>query len=337
MSNLKAHSRISTLLLTVLVVIVFSGTACNRQEQAGPPEKITIAYATIPHAALFHIALAKGFFSAEGLDVTPQSHEFGKVSLDSVLEGKADLATAADTPIMFAVTGGKSIYTIATIATSNKSMAIVARKDRGISGPSELRGKKIGVSRGTAAEFFMDSFLSTRGIDRKEVKVIDLNPHEMLDALTKERVDAVSVWDPTLTNIERVLKDHAIVFYDDTIYSDIFCIAARQEFVKKHPEAVRKVLRALIRAEYFMKQNKEESLRIIAEATKTDKEFLGEILKSFDFRVTLDQPLVVSLEDQTRWAQQSKLTGGSAMPNYLNFIYFDGLQSVKPEAVRIIR
>jgi NitT/TauT family transport system substrate-binding protein len=337
MSNLKAHSRISILAFAALVAIVFSGTGCKRQEQAGPPEKITIAYATLPHASLYHIAFAKGFFSAEGLDVTPQSHEFGKPALNSLLEGKADLATPADTPIMFAVTGGKSIYVIAMIATSNKASAIIARKDRGIVRPSDLRGKKIGIARGTIAEFFMDSFLSTHGMDRKEVKVVDLKPHEMLDALARGRVDALSIWNPVLKNMEKALGNNATVFYDETIYSDILCIASGQEFAKKHPETVRKVLRALIRAESFMKQNTEESLRIIAEATKTDKELLGEILKSFDFRVTLDQTLVVSLEDQTRWAQRNKLTGGAAVPNYLDFIYFDGLNSVKPEAVRVIR
>jgi NitT/TauT family transport system substrate-binding protein len=337
MFNLKARSRISILALAALAVIVFSGTGCKRQEQAGPPEKLTIAYITLPHASLVHIAFAKGFFSAEGLDVTPQSHEFGKPALNSLLEGKADLATPADAPIMFAVTGGKSIYVIAVIATSKKASAIIARKDRGIVRPSDLRGKKIGLSRGTLAEFFMDSFLSTHGMDRKEVKVVDLKPHEMPDALARGRVDALSIWQPVLKNMEKALGNSATVFYDETIYSDILCIASGQEFAKKHPETVRKVLRALIRAESFMKQNTEESLRIIAEATKTDKELLGEILQSFDFRVTLDQTLVVSLEDQTRWAQRNKLTGGAAVPNYLDFIYFDGLNSVKPDAVKIIR
>ena len=327
----------AVMLLTVAAVFVCSGTGCTRQEQAGPPEKITIAYSSIPHTALFHIAFAKGFFSAEGLDVTAQPHEFGKLALNSLLEGKADLATPADTPIMFAVTGGKSIYVIAMIATSNKATAIIARKDRGIIVPSDLRGKRIGIVRRTTAEFFMDSFLSTRGIDRKEVKVVDLTPNEMPNALARGRVDAVSTWNPVLKNAQKALGDNAIVFYDENIYSDIFCIAAWQEFVKKHPEAVRKVLRALIRAEAFMKQNHEESRRLIAEFIKVDETILDELWNSFDFRVTLDQTLVVSLEDQTRWALRNKLIDGTAMPNYLDFIYFDGLNSVKPEAVKIIR
>ena len=183
----------------------------------------------------------------------------------------------------------------------------------------------------------MDSFLSTRGIGRKEVKIIDMKPNEMPDALIKGKVDAVSTWNPTLKHLQKGLGDNGLIMYDETIYSETFCVAAWQEFIKKHPEAIKKVLRALIRAETFVKQNPEESRRLVAEFIKTDKALLDEIWDSYDFRVTLDQSLLVSLEDQTRWALKNRLTGGTDMPNYLDFIYFDGLRSVKPEAVRIIR
>jgi NitT/TauT family transport system substrate-binding protein len=54
-------------------------------------------------------------------------------------------------------------------------------------------------------------------------------------------------------------------------------------------------------------------------------------------RVTLDQVLLVDLEDQTRWLLKGGLTVRKDMPNYLDFIYTEGLLAVKPEAVRILR
>jgi ABC-type nitrate/sulfonate/bicarbonate transport system substrate-binding protein len=314
-------------------------TACpgKTEKSTAPPEKITIAYSTAPNAVLFHIAYIKGFFSAEGLHVIPQAHEFGKLALDSLIEGKADLATQSDTVFMFAVTAGKQICSIAMISTSNRATAIVARKDRGIAGALDLKGKKIGVPRGTTGEFFLDSFLSTERISRQEVEIIDLRPNDMTDALLQKRVDAVSVWNPALKKIQKELGEKGIVFYDETLYSDIFCVAARQEFVKKNPEAVKRVLRAFIRAETFVKQNPDESCLLVAEFVKTDKALLDEIWHLYDFKVTLEQSLLVSLEDQTRWAQRNKLTSGTEMLNYLEFIYIDGLRSVNPEAVKIIR
>jgi ABC-type nitrate/sulfonate/bicarbonate transport system substrate-binding protein len=337
----KLHCGIWNLLrwLVFFAFFTLSITACQERSEksAGPPEKITIAYPTSILSILIGIAFEKGFFSAEGLEVTPQPHEYGKVALQSVLEGTADLAVVADTPVMFAITGGKKIYTIAVITKSNKGEAVVVRKDRGISSPLDLKGKNIGVTMGTAGDFFLDSFLSTRGISRGEAKIIDMKPGEMLDALVTGKVDAVSTWQPLLISLQRKLGEDGITFYDEIIYTEIGLIAARQEYVEKHPEAVKKVLRALIGAETFVKENPDESRRLVAEFIKVDKALLDEIWNSFDFRVTLEQSLFVSLEDQTRWAQQEGLTGGTDLPNYLDFIYFDGLQSVKPEAVRIIR
>jgi NitT/TauT family transport system substrate-binding protein len=130
--------------LCLFLLCILSLPSC-RKESGRPPEKIIIAYSTAPDAAFFHIAFTHGFFSPEGLDVTAQPHEFGRLALNSLLEGKADVPTAADTAIMFAVTGGKRIHIIATIATSNKGMAIVARQDRGIAVPADLKGKRIGL------------------------------------------------------------------------------------------------------------------------------------------------------------------------------------------------
>jgi len=83
-------------------MLVFLGTAivvtvCRKhpEKSAEPPEKVTTAYSAILHTGLFHIALTKGLFPAESLEVTAQPHPFGKVVLSAVLHGKANPATLA--------------------------------------------------------------------------------------------------------------------------------------------------------------------------------------------------------------------------------------------------
>ena len=324
--------------IVLLLTFVILSASCQKPEkQAGPPEKITIAYATHLNAVLVHIAFAKGLFKEEGLDATPQPHAFGKPALQMVLDGKADIATAADTPIMFAVMDGRKIAILAVIDSSDRNLGIVARRDRGISRPSDLKGKTIGITLGTGGDFFTETFLIVHGIDRKQVTIIDLKQDEMAAALATGKVDAASSWHPFLTQLQKDLGTKGLTFYSETIYTEAFCVAAGQDFVKQRPEAVKKVLRALIRAEAFLKQHPEESRRLVAEFIKVDKALLDEIWDIYNFRVTLDQALLVDLEDQTRWAIKNRLTTPRDMPNYLDFIYVDGLRAVKPEAVRIIR
>lgn len=324
------------------ILLIFSLMVClmsckKAEKTVGPSEKITLAYTTLPNSVLVHIALLKDYFSAEGLDVTPQPHAFGKVALKAVIDGQADLATVADTPIVFAVMAGKPVYTLAVIQTSNKNEAIIANTDRGIRTPADLNGRSVGVTLGTTSDFFADTFFVANGIDRKLVRVIDMKPEEMHEALITGKVDAVSTWNPHLQIMLKSLGSKGIIFYGETLYTETFCLAAQQELVKARPEAIKKALRALIRAEAFVKQNPEESRRLVAEFIKVDKALLDEIWDVFDFKVTLDQSLLVTLEDQTRWMIKNRLTDKTDMPNYLDFIYSDALQAVKPEAVRIIR
>jgi ABC-type nitrate/sulfonate/bicarbonate transport system substrate-binding protein len=336
MIHFQKHLRFAALFLSTLLFIVFTIDGCQ-QQKTSPPEKVTIAYSTAFNAVLAHIAFAKGYFKEEGLDAVPQSHAFGKLALDAVLDGKADIATAADTPIMFAIMSGKSIKIIAVIQTADRNSGIVSRHDRGIMKPSDFKGKSIGVTRGTTSDFFTAAFLISQGIDTKKVKIIDTRPDEMIAALDTGKVDAVATWNPALTQLQKQLGNKVHTFYVNILYTENFCLAAQREYVKKNPETIKKVLRALIKAETFSRQHPEEARHLVAEFIKADKTILQEIWNSYNFRVILDQALLVDLEDQTRWAINNKLTSRRDMPNYLDYIYMDGLQAVKPEAVRIIR
>ena len=265
------------LILMFLSMLAMTLLSCDKKAAVEPREKITFAYTESTGSALVHIAVAKGYFAEEGLDVTTQSHAFGKIALDAVIEGKADMAIAADTVIMFAVMGGQQITTLAVIATANKNMAILARKNRGISRPADLKGKTIGVVRGTVSDFFADAFLTAHGIDRKQIAIIDIQPGEMAKALGTGRVDAVSIWQPALIQLQKHIENRGQTFSNETVYTFALGVIALQDFVKQHPEAVRKVLRALIKAENFARQYPEESWQLVAKFVKTDKDFIGRI------------------------------------------------------------
>ena len=327
---------VSTLVLLSLIAGFASGCT-PPDKKASPREKITIAYTAAPDAVLVHIAFAKGFFAEEGLDATPQPFAFGKLALESVMEGKADLAAVGDTPFVFAALNDRKITTFATILTSNRNNAIVARRDRGIAKPSDLLGKKIGVTRGTTSDFFLYSFLLFHGVDEKKEIFIGMNPGEMSEAMSTGKVDAVSTWSPFRQQVQKKLGSDGVTFFGETLYTETFCVAATQEYVSRNPETVKKVLRALIKAESFVKQHPEESRRLVAEFTKTDKMILEDTWDVFTFEVALDQGLLVNFEDQTRWVIKNRLATRTDMPNYLDFIYDNALRSVKPAAVRIVR
>ena len=128
-----------------------------------------------------------------------------------------------------------------------------------------------------------------------------------------------------------------ITFHDKDIYRYTFNVVATQEFIRKNPDKVRKVLGALVRAEEFVKVNPAATQNIVANFSGIEVAIVRNIWADASFAVTLDQALILALEDETRWAMNSRLIDKRKIPNYLDFLYLDGLLSVKPEAVRILR
>ncbi len=335
----KHHPVAATAAFLAVLAIIGSFSACTRSDQKSPalPEKITIAYSTPPYSVLIDIAQNRGYFLEEGLDVTPRVYTYGKLAFDALLEGKADIATVGETPFILAVMKGNTVSLIATIQTSNKNNAIIARKDKGILAPPDLKGRKIGATFGTIGEFFMDAFLVSHGISRKDMKVVNLAPEAMQNALANGDVDAVSSWNPNAVQLLKALGNKGTVFYDADIYTQTFNVVANREYIHKNAGRVNKVVLALVKAEKFASQNPVEAQKIIAARSGMDMASIGSMWNDNTFSVTLDQSLLLAMEDESRWAVKSGLTAGAKIPNYLDYIYFDGLASVKPKAVRILR
>ena len=55
------------------------------------------------------------------------------------------------------------------------------------------------------------------------------------------------------------------------------------------------------------------------------------------FSLSLDQSLIAAMEDEARWMIKNNLTTEKQVPNFLDYIYEDGLKAINPEAVNIIR
>ncbi|HEY3275149.1 MAG TPA: NrtA/SsuA/CpmA family ABC transporter substrate-binding protein [Syntrophorhabdaceae bacterium] len=313
--------------------------ACTRTEDkpAGPPEKITIAYSATTDAALAEVAQSRGFYREEGLEAIARVHPYGKLALEDLLAGKADFATVAETPIVFAIMKGEKISIIATIQTSEVMNAVLARKDKGVRSPGDLKGKKIAATLGTTSDFFLDALLGVHGISRKEVTIVDLKAEAMPAALAQGKVDAVSTFAPYVALTQKKLGKNVTTFRDKDIYRSTFNVITTQEFIRKNPEKVKKMLRALVKAERFVRANPAEAQKIVADFCGVELSVVRDIWADTRFAVMLDQPLLLAMEDESRWAIDNRLTRARMVPNYLQFIHIDGLKSIKPEVVRILR
>ncbi len=287
-------------------------------------------------ASLFHVAQTQDYFRQEGVEVIPQPHITGVAAVQSLIKGESDLAISSDTPFVLAVLNGEKLTMLASLASSSRYNVIIARKDRGVLLPNNLKGKKVGVVAGSTAHFFLHSLLVANGLSHRDIILKYYEAGEPIrTALKNGDVDAISYWSNAVSLLEQSLGDEAVYFYDETLYSDNACLSSKPEFVRTHPEAIRKILRALLRAELYIRTHPDMVKKDVAVFTGNEQTVFNKAWETITFRLALDAALLVSLEDQTQWAIRHDLAAKQAMPDYREYMAPDFLRSVKPSAVRL--
>lgn len=322
--------------MRVVLVLTFCGlflSGCLKPFQQ--PEKIVISVGTTILSALVYVAEDRGYFKEEGLAVSLQPTPTGTEALKTVVEEKADLATCTETPVMLTIMDGKKIYILSTIADSEIADVIVARRDRGISKPQDLQGKTIGVPPLVNVQYFFDTFLLDNGIPRTKTKVVQIKTDELNETLLRGKVDAVCVWEPLQSELMEKLGANGQVFSGVGSYRSTWQLVAMQDFVKKHPDTVKKVLRALIKAKGFVIEHPETALQITANYLHVDKSTLETSWKGNNYKVTLSQAVLISLQDQARWVVQKESKDKKAIPDFLDSFYLEGLKSIDPTLVSV--
>jgi ABC-type nitrate/sulfonate/bicarbonate transport system substrate-binding protein len=315
--------------------------ACSPRPPAEKPIPLVIAVSSPLHAGLVEVAAAQGLFRREGLDVRVDALGSGPRSLAAMRDGKADLATCAETVVVLAALRGQPVSVLASIATGTRMTALVARHPA-IGSPKDLGGKRVGVPRGTTAEFFLDSLLVRHGVERGSVRVVDLKPADAADALERGEVDAVAIWEPYAHQARDRLGNAARVFHAEDIYFETHDLVSRPGFARERPGVAEKVLRALVGAEALLRDRPDVGRSAIREGIARvtpgiEPDAFDQMLGLVDHRVRLDTGLLLLMEEESRWAVRTGIVPPQATPNFLPMLEAGPLRAVKPEAVQLMR
>jgi ABC-type nitrate/sulfonate/bicarbonate transport system substrate-binding protein len=286
---------------------------------------------------MFYVAEERGLFARHGLNLKVERHAIGKMALQAVTDGSADLALVADTPFVLAILRGEQIATVGTVYESRRAMAVLARTDRGISRAEDLVGKKVGTIKGTTSEYFLDTLLVANKVARDKVKVVELTAEELGEALTSGKVDAVTVWTPELSRLQQALGDKVVTLNGADVFVMRYLIAVRADYIASHPEELRKLMLALEESKEFIRTQPQLAQAAISKAIASDPALFAQGFHGSDYLLSLDQTLLLSLGEQTRWAMARGMAATGPVPNYLDHIRLLPLDSAQPNAIRIIR
>jgi len=304
---------------------------------AGPPARLLIATNTeYLGACPVMAAQSQGFFAQQGLTVQVLPFSSGKEALNAVLVGKAQVATAADIAIMFAALERQPIRIISTIYRVERDHGVVARRDAGIQAPADLKGKRIGVTMQTSGHFTLDAYLNLQRLAESQVQLVNYKPEQLMPALLNHEVDAVAGWDPFLQAITAQLGTNALRFSGQEVYESIYNLVTTDNYLQQNKGQMVQLLLALRDGEQFCRQYPMQASAFLRRMTQGRRDAMLQAWPDNHFALELDQDLLLALEDQARWALKSQFSSRREAPNFLDYVYLDGLNAVSPSEVTII-
>jgi len=304
------------LTLLLMFVMVLSLAACEKSE--------TVRFATPKSdwAGLGLIAVEKGFFEKQGLNVKVSYVDTGVQAMQAIVSNSVDFAAIVDTNVAtLGFSGNENIMVLAS--TNNYSAsAIVARKSAGINKPKDLKGKRLAVSFGTTSEIYAERLLRNYGLSLNDVKIHKLAPGAIGAALISKSVDAISSWEPWNYNAAKAIGDDAIVFKEPAVYTGNMFLVVNREFAKSNKATTIKFLKAMKEAADFAKNNPTDAQAILASVINLDLEVVQNIWNGLDYDVTFDNDYINRVIKIGEYYKKDNANTGKAFPDYAE--YFDG-------------
>lgn len=284
--------------------------------------------------APLQIASAEGLFAAEGLDVRIISCINGRRCLRHLTDGEAQVATVADTPVVFALHAGHRFDIVATFGTSSQDTQLVVRTDRGIRKPADLAGKRLGVVRGTSAHYFMSTFLLASGVARNSVQLVFLDPARGAEPLLNGEVDAAAFYRPVGPRALQQLGERGQMLSSLRAYTVMANLVTQPGLGQ---DTLLRLLKATQRSITLMNARPERAHALLAARWGQDAQTVNHLLDTYEFRLTLDQNLLSLLEAESRWAVREGLVDNPSPPPYLDLMRAEPLRALEPRAMTLVK
>ncbi len=165
--------------------------------------------------------------------------------------GDIDAGISGDMPV---ITASATMDVIVPALIQQGFTSVIANSPMLI---RELRGKNIGYAFGSNAHYALLKALASGGLNETQVNLIPIEVTKMQEALATGKIEAFSAWEPTST-ITLTKYPESVIIHRYLSSGYIYFI---KTFSDKHPEVVRQIIAAEIRALRWMQNNRQNLLQ----------------------------------------------------------------------------
>ena len=214
----------------------------------------------------FRVALARGFFKGQGLEIQPIFVRGGPAALAALSSGEVDFAEIGGAQaIMRSRARGLDGVIIGAISNATNYQTVGSKSTRTL---DDMKGKIVGVTgAGAFSDFAMRIFLRRKGIDPdRDVTLRAIGGSNLRAGALEKGLVAAAPFAPDDTVRLTRLGFPMLANLSDTLVIPQTILTSRVDFLEKNPETSKRFLKALILGIQLAKFNKDDAIKAGFEA-----------------------------------------------------------------------
>jgi ABC-type nitrate/sulfonate/bicarbonate transport system substrate-binding protein len=299
-------------LLVVSALAVMTGAAHAQT-------KMTIATGVDPVFSAYYVAQQEGLFKKHGLDVR-------------INTGPSGSAMVAFLSEIAGVSNHNLDPNVVVVAQATRLVRWIGLVGRNIDNLDQLKGKKVGVARGSGGEVFWLAMLDKLKLNAADYTVVNVEAPEMVAALERGNIDAYAVWEPWITRGLGAVKNTKVLKDQEGILEQGVYIYMNKGWIQKNPAPADAFLRSLVDATEIINGNRKRAAKDVSDFLKNlDPPLVERLMTKLRFEMVFDDFTVGMFRlAESQLKQQGKLTKPL---DYNAFLYPDLMRKVLPAKV----
>jgi len=291
--------------------------------------KMTIATGVDPVFSAYYVAQEEGLFKKNGLDVKINTGPSGSAMVSFLINGQIESAFGSEIAGISNHNLDPNVVVVAQAARLVRWIAVVGRNIENLDG---LKGKKVGVARGSGGEVFWLAMLAKLKLNAADYNVVNVEAPEMVAALERGNIDAYVVWEPWVSRGLAAVKNTKVLKDQEGILEQGVFIYMNLGWIKKNPAAAEAFMRSLVEATEIINKDRKRSAKDVSDFLKNlDPPMVEQLMTKLTFDMELEESSIAMLKlAESQLKQQGKLT---KPVDYNNFIYPELLRKVQPTKV----
>ncbi|TNJ65565.1 aliphatic sulfonate ABC transporter substrate-binding protein [Paenibacillus hemerocallicola] len=297
-SNRLSKLSVTAILLLLALLVSACGAGGNTQSGApasgsegqGSGAKLeTVNFAYMPDmggATPVAVGLEKGFFKEAGINLNAVKFLSGPPEFQAMASGDIDIAYIGPGATFLAAQGQGNILGIVSLGNADM---VLATKKSGITDWAGLKGKTVGVPKGTSGEMVLNLGIEKAGLKPSDVNILNMDVAGAVSAFVAGKVDAVAIWNPYSAEIEKqVGKDNFVKlgdnsnFYPEYIFPSSWVV--NPKFLKEKPDVVNKFMQAIAKTTDYKIKNVDEAIKLTSQYTQIPEENLRQEMTTLEWQ-----------------------------------------------------